>query len=147
MSVPTRRLLTTDGVDAMGEVKTTPTQFTLLRRLKDVGISVDAVTTAVGNIKTSSVITTPLAIEVDIGTGNTSEAALAANASRVYALFVNNSDTKMYLRLGETSVDNEGIPLAANGGFYEIIATNLYKGLVNVICASSGKRILVTEGV
>ena len=135
MSVPTRRLVDSAGADSMGLVTASPTANTLLARLKAIEVAA------------TNVITTPLATEVSISTGNTSEAALAANANRVYALFVNNSDTKMYIRLGETSIDNEGIPLIANGGFYEITAVNLYRGLVNVICATSGKILLVTEGV
>jgi len=113
----------------------------------DLTTLIEATTTAVGNISTTSVITTPLATEVAISSGDTSEAALAANTNRVYALFINDSDTVMYLRLGETSVDHEGIRLSASGGSYEINSLNLYKGLVNVICETSGKILLVTEGV
>lgn len=135
MSVPTRRLLDSTGTDVLGEVQTTPTSNTLLRRLKDIE---DAV---------KNVITTPLATEVPINAGNTSETALAANANRVYALFINDSDTVMYLRLGEVSVDHEGIRLNASGGSYEINSLNLYRGVANIICATSGKILLVTEGV
>ena len=91
-------------------------------------------------------ITTATATEVSIATGSTSEAALAANEDRIYAIFVNDSDTAMYLRLGETAVEHEGI-LLASGGNYEINLTNLFRGVVNVICVSSGKVLMITEGV
>lgn len=77
---------------------------------------------------------------------NTSEVALAANDDRLYALFINDSNTVIYLRLGETAVQHEGIYLSANGGSYEINWTNLYKGAVNAICANSGKVLMITEG-
>jgi len=92
-------------------------------------------------------ITTMAATEVSIVAGSTSEAALAANEDRVYAIFINDSDTAMYLRLGETAVEHEGILLAASGGSFEINLTNLYRGVVNVICASSGKVLMINEGV
>lgn len=92
-------------------------------------------------------IATPLATEVSIDTGSLSEVALAANPERVYALFINDSDAVMYLRLGETAVAHEGILLAITGGSYEITLDNLYRGVVNVICASSGKVLMITEGV
>lgn len=92
-------------------------------------------------------ITTPTHTVVTIASGNTSEEALAANTSRVYALFINDSDTEMFIKLGADAVDSEGIPLAASGGNYEITLDNLYRGAINVICASASKNLLVTEGV
>lgn len=92
-------------------------------------------------------ITTMTATEVSIDTGSLSEVALAANRERVYALFINDSDTAMYLRLGETAVAHEGILLAVTGGSFEMTLDNLYRGVVNVICASSGKVLMINEGV
>jgi hypothetical protein len=73
--------------------------------------------------------------------------ALAANASRTYALFINDADEAIYLGLGVAAVMNKGIRLNANGGSYEMSAAlgNLYAGAVNAICASGGKLLLVTE--
>ena len=76
-------------------------------------------------------------------------AALVANASRTYALFINDADEAMYLGLGTAAVMNKGIRLNANGGSYEMSAAlgNLYAGAVNAICASGGKLLLCTEAV
>ena len=100
-----------------------------------------------GDVALIPIMTTPLATEITIATASTSETALAANPARVYAFFQNDSDTTMYLRLGETSVANEGIRLSAHGGWHEINLTNLYRGVVNVLCTVAGEELLVTEGV
>lgn len=78
-----------------------------------------------------------------------SGAALAANERRRYALLVNDSDTKMYIKLGATAVAAEGIPLAANGGSFELSMQqgNLWRGSINVIHGGTGNKVLlVTEG-
>lgn len=82
-------------------------------------------------------------------TGGKSEVVLAARAGRQYALIVNDSDTTLYLALGAAAAANSGIRLNANGGSYEMSALtgNLYRGAVNVYCASAGKAVLVTEGI
>lgn len=74
---------------------------------------------------------------------------LAANAARLYALFVNDSDTIVYLSLGVAAVVNTGIRINANGGSYEMSRKqgNLYLGAVNGISGIAGKVVLVTEGV
>ncbi len=74
---------------------------------------------------------------------------LSANANRVYALFVNDSDTTVYLALGAAAVVNTGIRLNALGGNYEMSKKigNLYTGAVNGISGIAGKVVLVTEGV
>lgn len=100
-----------------------------------------------GDVALLPIMTTPLATEITIASASTSETALAANPSRIYAFFQNDSDTVMYLRLGETSVANEGIRLSASGGWHEINLTNLYRGAVNVLCVTAGKVLTVTEGI
>ncbi|MHB1132995.1 MAG: hypothetical protein ACYC4L_11460 [Chloroflexota bacterium] len=85
---------------------------------------------------------------VDVATGST--AALAANTNRLYALFVNDSDTPIYLALGAAAVVDEGIRLNQLGGAYEMTKKegNLYSGAVNAIHGSTGvKRLLCLEGV
>lgn len=74
---------------------------------------------------------------------------LPQNPGRLYALFVNDSDQVIYLKLGVDAVLNEGIRLNADGGSYEMSKglRNLYKGEINGICASGGKNLLVTEGI
>lgn len=97
-------------------------------------------------IRQLPIIVTMTGTEVTIATASTSEAALVANNDRYYALFQNDSDAVMYLRLGETAVANQGIRLSANGGWYEMNWTNLYQGVVNVICTVAGKVLTITEG-
>ncbi len=77
----------------------------------------------------------------------TTAVALAANESRVYALFVNDSASTMYLRLGEAAIANEGIRLNANGGSFEMTQQqgNLYTGAVNVI-GTATTVLTVLEG-
>lgn len=85
-----------------------------------------------------------------VSAGAASGAALAANPNRHYALFVNDSDTVLYLGLGVDAAANEGIRLNANGGSYEMSGKvgKLYQGAVNVISGgAAGKTLLVTEGV
>lgn len=79
-------------------------------------------------------------------TGTTQE-ALAANKDRVYALFVNDSDTICYIAFGQDAVSAEGIRLNANGSSFEMSTTlgNLYKGAVNVIGGTT-KNLTVLEG-
>ena len=79
--------------------------------------------------------------------GNTSTTALAANANRKNATFVNDSDETIYLARGATAVMHQGPRLNANGGSFEINANNLYTGIVTGICASGGKVLCVEEGV
>ncbi len=75
--------------------------------------------------------------------------ALAANANRLYAAFVNDGTEAIYLKLGVAAVMNQGIRLNAAGGSYEMSREigNLYVGAVNGICASGGMTLVVTEGV
>ncbi|GAH26007.1 unnamed protein product [marine sediment metagenome] len=81
-----------------------------------------------------------------VAVGVASTAALAANANRKFAVFVNDSNETIYLSLSGTAVINEGIRLNANGGAYETSLLNLYTGAVTAICASGGKNLTVTEG-
>lgn len=85
--------------------------------------------------------------EVTVDTSST--AVLSANSARRYALFINDSDTTMYLNLGGTAAANKGIRLNANGGNYEMTAGrgNVYQGAITVICSATPKTLLVTEGV
>ncbi len=75
--------------------------------------------------------------------------ALAANASREYAMFINDSDEVIYIELGDDAILNEGIRLNASGGSYEMSRKigNLDTRVVNGISASGSKVLLVTEGV
>ena len=126
-------ILDKNGVDAMGEVQATPTEYTLLRRLKD--------------LLTGTILATPTHTAPSIGA--TTTAALASNANRLYALFINDSNEVIYLKLGAAAVLNQGIRLNASGGSYEMskLLGNLYTGAINAICATGGKKLLILEGV
>lgn len=78
----------------------------------------------------------------------TTTAALAANTDRLYALFENDSDEAIYLKVGVAAVMNQGIRLNAYGGSYEMSGAlgNLNTGAVNGICTSGSKVLLVVEG-
>lgn len=91
--------------------------------------------------------TTPTHTWPVIGAADT--VALAANANRLYACFVNDGTEPIYLYLGDDAVMNKGIRLNASGGSYEMSRElgNLYTGAINGICASGGMTLLVTEGV
>ncbi len=88
------------------------------------------------------------AAHTEASIGVTTGAALAANDARVYALFINDSDTTIYLMLGSAAVLNEGIRLNANGGSFEMTQQqgNLYDGVVNGISSGASKNLLVLEG-
>ena len=75
--------------------------------------------------------------------------ALAANADRKYALFVNDSDSVIYLKIGSAAIANQGIRLNANGGSYEMSSVygNLDTRIINAISGGANKALLVTEGV
>ena len=73
-----------------------------------------------------------------------SQVAIAENVNRVTCLFVNDSDTTTYLKLGETAVAAEGIRLNASGGSYEINAISPWLGAVYTI-GGAVKRLMITE--
>lgn len=143
-------------VVAAGETITlemTPAQHTRLDALASVTISsavddmrLDAtddyelLTTIAGDVTlTHSVVTT---------TGST-QIALAANANRKYVALINDSDTVMYAKVGSDAVLNQGIRINENGGAFELSANigNLDLRVINVICTSADKILLVTEGI
>jgi len=82
-----------------------------------------------------------------VAVGDTTTTVLPENPHRRYAILINDSDEKMYIKLGFPAVQAEGIPVAA-GGSLEIspAKANFYKGQINAICATGGKSLLVTEG-
>ena len=99
-------------------------------------------------ISDADAYTTPAHTAVNVTT--TTGAVLAANANRLYALLVNDSDTVIYIKLGAAAVANQGIRLNADGGNYEMSAMlgNLYTGAINGIHAGTGNKVLMmTEGV
>lgn len=82
---------------------------------------------------------------VEIGTDSTN--VLDSNDTRIYLLLTNDSDEAIYIKFGAAAALNEGIRLNANGGSYEISPANanLYQGVINAICTSGSKKLLVCE--
>ena len=78
--------------------------------------------------------------------GVASALALAANANRKYAIFVNDSANIIYLGLGAAAVVGSGIRLNANGGSYEINWQNLYTGEIYAIAGGAGSNLSIIEG-
>jgi hypothetical protein len=79
-----------------------------------------------------------------VGVATTSTLVLAARDGAIERTVVNDSDTKIYLRLAATgAVSGQGIPLLANGGSYR---TDHYTGPICAIHAGTGtKNLCVTE--
>lgn len=78
---------------------------------------------------------------------STSGAALATNAGRIAALFINDGAETIWIRIGEASVANEGIRLNANGGSYFMsnVYYNVDQEAVNCITAAGTAVVLVVE--
>jgi hypothetical protein len=74
----------------------------------------------------------------------TSAKVLKENPLRKYAILVNNSDTVIYICLGQPASSTYGIRLNANGGNYEINSNNLWTGEIWAYCSAS-KNLLTTE--
>ena len=70
---------------------------------------------------------------------------LAANAQRLYALVVNDSNETIYLALGVEAELHKGIRLNANGGSYEIDSNNFFIGAINGISTSGSKNVTIVE--
>ena len=94
---------------------------------------------APAQVATTSTITRTL-----VGVASTN--VLAANANRIFAELVNDSDNVIYLALGTPAVMNRGIRLNANGGEFEIGLTNLYTGAVTAIAGVAASNLTVSEG-
>jgi len=79
--------------------------------------------------------------------GAASTLVLAANPKRVTLELINDSDTVIYLALGNAAVMNKGIPLTAKGSSYGMNSLNLFLGAIYAIgagqqnlCFSEGER-------
>lgn len=87
-------------------------------------------------------------VATSVTVGATTGQALAVNANRKYAMFINDSDTVIYLMVGSSAVANQGIRLNAFGGSYEMCSANgnLDTRVVNAISLAASKNLLVIEG-
>jgi hypothetical protein len=75
---------------------------------------------------------------------NSTGEALAANAGRRAALFVNDGTATIWLKIGEDAVANEGIPLVANGGSYYISAFAANYDTEEVDCITASATVVLT---
>jgi hypothetical protein len=79
----------------------------------------------------------------------TTAEVLAASVDRKWVLIINDSDTTIYCKLGVAAVVNEGIPINANRGSFEISPQlgNFVTGAINCIHGGIGNKVLlVVEG-
>jgi len=81
----------------------------------------------------------------DVTTGST--LVLPLNKVRTSALFINDSDVVIYLRLGQDAAVNTGVRLNPAGGAYEITLINMFKGAVYAIHGGAGNKVLCIEEV
>lgn len=88
-----------------------------------------------------ALIKPPVAFAKNVTTATTE--ILALNGSREYALVINDSDTTIYLGIGEAAVLNKGIRLNANGGSYEMsrLLGNMSTAAINGIHGGSGNKV------
>ena len=82
------------------------------------------------------------ATNTKVSVNNVTTSVLAANASRIEMVFVNDSDEVIYLSLSGTAVMNEGIRLNSRGGSYINVS---YIGAVAAICDTGGKNLTICE--
>jgi hypothetical protein len=71
---------------------------------------------------------------------NASTLVIPRNFDRKYCLIQNDSDTVIYLCLGQAAQVNAGIRLNANGGSYEINVVTLFNGDVYAIHGGAGNK-------
>jgi len=83
----------------------------------------------------------------EVSVGDSTTAVLAENPNRSFALFINDSDTVIYLNIGGAAVLNDGVRLNPSGGAYEMSRAlgNLDTQAVNAISSVASKNLLVVE--
>jgi len=137
----------TQGLEELKTMIVLGTSTNIIGRVRLVTATGDEITDDVEDaIKALLQYTAPANGGVNVGVASTQ--ILAANANRLYAAIVNDSDTEIYLGIGAAAVAHQGIRINANGGSYEINSTNLYKGAIYGIHTGVGNKIVtVVEGV
>ena len=75
----------------------------------------------------------------------TSTLILEANSYRVWAAFVNQGTTDIWLRLGAAAEEDKGIYLKASGGATLIEATNPWAGEVYGIAITAASKLTCQE--
>ena len=76
---------------------------------------------------------------------STSTLILAANASRKYALIVNDSNQDIYLAFGTAAILNRGILINKGGGFHEITLINLDTQAINGIAVTGASNNVTVQ--
>lgn len=116
-------------------------------RYKDMGDGTHALVVALGGASLVGSTVTLLQTIVDVGL--ISIQVLAANTSRKYCYFANDSGTVIYLSFGGAAGLNRGVRLDANGGTYVMCysTNNLFTGAVYAISTAANQRLLINEGV
>lgn len=79
--------------------------------------------------------------------GTKSSQILPRNSSRSNVLFINDSDTTIYLSIGVAARVNTGIRINSGGGSYSMSEEegNLTDQNIFAISSSNNKKILITE--
>ena len=97
----------------------------------------------IGTLKTKAVGQTPKVVNVTTTSGE----ILAANPARHSAILTNDSDTIIYIALGQTALLNASPRVNAAGGVYTITPGGVNsKEAVNAIHGGTGnKRLTVQE--
>jgi hypothetical protein len=80
-----------------------------------------------------------------IAAGGTAQQVAAANATRKYLFFQNNSDTDMWINFGVVAVANQPSILVKAGANYENPAHFCQNALISVMCATTGKTFTAKE--
>lgn len=112
--------------------------------------AIAAIQQTAGTVTIAPVVITSVTETTPVVT-TSSSTILAANPNRKDALIINTSAVDIYLSRGGTAVIGKGIVLKAatngnSGSAYEINSSNLFKGDIRAIAASSTSP-LVSEGV
>lgn len=80
-----------------------------------------------------------------IAAGGTAQQVMAANTTRKYLFYQNNSDTDQWINWGVVAVANEPSIKIVAGASYENPAHFCPSGLISVFCATTGKTFTSKE--
>lgn len=144
----------------VGEVQASPTQYTVLDRLKSIAALLPAAFTSGGGVKVGLVDAVPSGTNLigRVGSDTVSTATLssvagtassttilAANASRKRVVIVNDSTAALYLKFGATASATSYTYLLQGGDTYESPSIPVYTGIIDGIWASAAGAARVTE--
>lgn len=80
--------------------------------------------------------------KIDVAVATTSTAIAAANTDRKGGLLFNDSDTKIYLGLGEAAVVGDAFILEPGDSWDFILGGNVWTGTVNGIHSGTGTKVV-----